>query len=217
MTVEWTCLLSSASAPPPEALGRRARKGTWQAEIRDFKTRQVLLVSHDEPLAAYWFVDPEEHRAATAAGVGLLGWASDERRPDGLLIGELAGVHWTCFVELKSSLEHRDPEKQVPAEHALDQVAGAAMHFHPTAGSHGRAHHDRWADGSDPLEVVPRKDHRVVGVVVALRRVPRPPPRRALALGNTRVPLRTVQLPMTERNRGETTFDELLRHAGVVD
>ncbi len=213
------CSLSSALAPTPTHALRRGAllKGSWQVEIRDLKTRQVLIVSHDEPLAAYWFVDSEKGETAAADGVGLLNWGPEERRPDGLLIGAMAGQDWACFVELKSSLEHKDPKKAVPAEHALDQVASAAKHFHPAAGSHGRAHHDRWADGSDPLEVVPHKDHRVVGLVVALRRVPRPPPRRALELGETKVPLRTVQLPMSERNCGQTTFTELLRHAGVLE
>lgn len=218
MSVERACSLAAARAPSPDDdRDRKARRlHPWRVELRDLKTHQALFVVHDEPLAAYWFVDPEQQAAAATLGIGLLAWTVDERRPDGVLIGERDGVSWVCFVELKSSLEHKDPRKQVPAEHALDQVAGSAKHFHPSPRSHGRIHHDRFADRSDPLEVVPEMGHRVVGVVVAFRRVPRPPPRRALDLGTAKVPLRVVHLAMSRDNRVETTFTDLLRSASVL-
>jgi hypothetical protein len=199
-------------APPPE-VRERPRKGTWLVEIRDAKTKQSLLVEHDEPIDAYVFPDPEalppEERGAPL-------WAEGERHAEGVLVGELDGVSWVCFVELKGSLEHKVAAKQAPAERALSQLEGSARHFHPAAGSSGRAHHDQFVDGSDELEVRPSKQHRVVGLLVALRRIPRPAPRRALALGAMEIPLRTVQLSMTEPSRTRTSFRDLLKAAAVL-
>lgn len=199
-------------APPPEGVGK-PRKGTWLVEIRDAKTMQSLVVEHDEPIDAYVFPDPET-RPRTERTASL--WVEGERHAEGVLIGELDGESWVCFVELKGSLEHKDAKKGAPAERALDQLEGSARHFHPTPGSPGREHHDLFADGSDELEVQPSKLHHVVGLVVALRRIPRPPPRRALVLGATEVPLRTVVLSAAERNRTRTSFRELLRAAAVL-
>jgi hypothetical protein len=37
----------------------RPRKGTCLVEIRDAKTKQSLLVEHDEPIDAYVFIETE--------------------------------------------------------------------------------------------------------------------------------------------------------------
>jgi len=205
-------LLSSHRAPAP-AVDDKRRKRVWLVEIRDQKTRQSLLVEHDEPVEAYVFVDPE---VSAHARRGAPRWQPGERHADGLLVGELDGEAWVCFVELKGSLEHKDPTKGAPADRGLDQLEGSARHFHPLQGTRGREHHDAFADGSDELEVRPAKNHRVVGLLVALRRAPRPPPHRALELEQSQVPLRTVQLSMTEPNRTRTTFRRLLDTAGVL-
>jgi hypothetical protein len=205
-------LLRKHRAPSPN-VREKLKRGTWLVEIRDEKTKQSLLVEHDEPIDAYVFVDPE---VSARAGREAVEWAEGERHAEGVLIAELDGEAWVCFVELKSSLEHKGGKKETPAEHGLDQLEGSARHFHPAPGSHGRAHHDRWVDGSDELEVQPAKQHRVVGLLVALRRMPMPPPRRALVFEETQVPLRAVRLSMTEPNRTRTTFRELLGAAYVL-
>src|SRR6185436_15774177 len=142
-------------APPPQ-LKEKPRKGTWLVEIRDAKTRQSLLAEHDEPIDAYVSPDPET-LPRVRRGASL--WAEGERHSEGVLVGEIDGAGWVCFIELKGSLEHKDAAKQPPAERALDQLEGSARHFHPTSGSIGREHHDRFADGSDELEVRPSKGH----------------------------------------------------------
>jgi len=198
-------------APPPQ-VKERSRRGTWLVEIRDAKTKQSLLVEHDEPIDAYVFLDPETLPRARRSSL----WAEGERHAEGVLVGELDGEGWVCFVELKGSLEHKDTTRQSPAERAFDQLEGSARHFHPTPGSTGREHHDQFADGSDELEVRPSKRHRVVGILVALRRSPMPPPHRAIVLEDMAVPLRTVRLSMTEPSRTRTSFRELLRKAAVL-
>lgn len=205
-------LLSTFLAPDP-TVDEKPKKGTWLVEIKDEKTRQSLVVEHDEPLEAYVFVDPE---AAKRSRRETAKWGEGERHAEGILIGEVDGDAWVCFVELKQSLEHKNEARQHPAEHGFDQLSGSASHFHPTPGSHGRDHHDQWADGTDPLEVLPSKNHRVVGLLVGLRRVAMPPPQRALRIGDTQVPLRTVRLAMTEPNRSRTTFRGLLDQAKVL-
>jgi hypothetical protein len=205
-------LLSTFQAPEPR-VDDKPKRGTWLVEIRDEKTKQSLVVEHDEPLEAYVFVDPE---VAKAAGREAAAWKEGERHAEGILVGELDGEYWVCFVELKQSLEYKDANKQEPSEHGFDQLAGSSEHFHPTPGSHGRDHHDQWVNETDPLEVVPVKNHRVVGLLVALRRMATPPPSRALRLGDTQVPLRALRLPMNEPNRNRTTFRDLLEQARVL-
>jgi hypothetical protein len=197
----------------PPVVREKPKKGIWLVEIRDAKTRQSLLVEHDEPIDAYVFPDPET-LPRKERGASL--WASGERHAEGVLVGELDGQSWVCFVELKGSLEHKRAAKQAPAERALDQLEGSARHFHPASGSLGREHHDQFADGSDELEVRPSKRHHVVGLLVALRRSPMPPPRRAIVLGDVEVPLRTVRLSMTEPSRTRTSFRDLLKSAAVL-
>jgi hypothetical protein len=205
-------LLSNHRAPAP-AIADKPKRGVWRVEIRDEKTKQSLIVEHDEPVAAYVFIDPE---VSARARRGAPRWQPGERQADGLLVGEIDGEAWVCFVELKTSLEHKDPTKSAPADRGLDQLEGSARHFHPLPGTRGREHHDSFADGSDELEVQPTKGHRVVGLLVALRRMPMPPPRRALQLEQSQVPLRTVRLSMTEPNRTRTTFRRLLDEARVL-
>lgn len=195
--------LSPFRAKPPA--GEQPTKRKSIVEIRDPKTKQSLVVEHDGPLDGY-VIDVE-----------AAGWAEGERHPDGLLVGVLDSQWWVCFVDLKGSTKGTKPDKQSPAEHALDQVEGGARHFHPLeVGSHGRRHHDAWDDRSDELLVRPDSEHRVAGIVLALRHVPRPAPRRSVSLGDVRVPMRVVQFNMTEPNRSRLTFPKLLEDAGIL-
>lgn len=205
-------LLSDHRAAEPN-VKERLRKGTSLVEIRDAKTRQSLLVEHDEPIVAYVFQDPEtlppERRGASL-------WAEGERHADGVLVGEIDGESWVCFIELKSSLEHKKAQRQSPAERALDQLEASARHFHPSPDSAGQQHHEQFVDGTDELEIQPSRRHRVVGLLVVLRRIPRPVPRRALDLNQMEVPLRVVQLSMSSRGQTRTSFRNLLQNAAVL-
>ncbi len=194
--------LSPFRAAAPE--GWKKKKRHWVVEIRDPKTKQSLVVEHDEPLDSY-VIDVE-----------AAGWGEGERHPDGILIAELGDTAWVCLIELKQSAKHKGQE-QAPAERALDQVEGGARYFHPEpVPSRGRAHHDQWANRTDELEIYPTKEHRVVGIVVVLRQAPRPPPVRGLRLGEKNVPLRVVQIPMKEPNRAIVSFTRLLADAGIT-
>lgn len=183
-------------APPPP------RRGVWRALVEDPRTRQALVLEGDEPLASYRLDIPEG------------GWREGEKHPDAVVIGTLDDVVWVCFVELKGTLRlPRDGEE--PSARALTQLEGGVHHFHPTAGSHGAVHHQQWQAGADDLDPQPLPRHRVVGVVVAFRHVPRPPPRRPLTVGPTRVDLRVAQISANERNRVTLSFRELLERAGI--
>lgn len=100
-------LLSNHRAPPPD-ISDKPKRGTWLVEIRDRKTKQSLLVEHDEPIAAYVFDDPETSALSRRDAPY---WQEGERHAEGILIGELDGEAWVCIVELKASLEHKDPRK----------------------------------------------------------------------------------------------------------
>lgn len=185
-------------APPPR------RKGVWRALVEDPRTKQALVLEGDEPLASY--------RLDVTEG----GWLAGERHPDAVVIGTLDDVVWVCFVELKGTLRPSvDDDDQPPSARALTQLEGGVHHFHPTLGSHGAVHHQQWQAGADALDPQPLPRHRVVGVVVAFRHVPRPPPRRPLTVGPTRVDLRVAQISANERNRVTISFREFLERAGI--
>ena len=192
--------LSPLEAGAPE--GFKRKKGEYAVEIRDKRTTQSIVITHDEPLAGY-HLDVAETQ-----------W-EDENHPDGVVIGELDGKAWVCFIELKGTMRPRE-DKAVPAEKALEQLRGGVSHFHPEGASHGTAHHEAWADDTDPLLVKPPKNHRVIGIAVGFRQVPRPPPVRPFKLGPTAVMLRVVQVPSNERNSVTITLRNLLRHAGQL-
>lgn len=100
-------LIGDYRAPSPQVKEKeKPKKGSWLVEIRDVKTRQSLLVEHDEPIDAYVFPDPET-MPRMRRGASL--WADGERHAEGVLVGELDGESWVCFVELKGSLEHLAP------------------------------------------------------------------------------------------------------------
>jgi hypothetical protein len=197
--------LSPFRVGPPS--GTKRGKKSWVVEICDQKTKQSLVVESDEPLAGY------------TIDVAKAGWKEHERHPDGALVGEVDGDAWVCFVELKGTLRTRE-QKQPPADHALDQLEGGVRHFHPlnrgtTAASHGAEHHDRWVDGSDPLDVRPTIDHHTVGIAVAFRQVPRSPPQRSPQVDSVEVPLRVTQIAMSKPNRATCSFKKLLENAGL--
>lgn len=198
--------LSPLFALPPK--GFKQKKRQYAVEIRDERTKMSIIVTHDAPLAGY-NLDVQEAQ-----------WKQGEKHPDGVIMGELNGNVWVCFIELKGSMRPEE-DKALPAEKALEQLEGGVRHFHPEGLgtgrlSHGAEHHAAWADDEDPLEVKPSKDHRVIGIAVGLRQVPRPPPLRPLKVGPTRVSLRVVQLSSSERNSVTVTFEELLKHAGEL-
>ncbi len=195
--------LSSLAVGAPE--GFKRKKGEYVVEIRDERTMQSIVITHDEPLAGY-------HLDVAEANWG------DENHPDGVVVGELGGEAWVCFIEMKGTMKAKE-DKADPAEKALEQLAGGVLHFHPEGmgtpnASHGGTHHNAWADGSDPLDVRPSKNHRVIGIAVGFRQVPRPPPMRPLKIGPTRVSLRVVQISSNERNSVRLSFKDLLKHAG---
>jgi hypothetical protein len=78
-------------------------------------------------------------------------------------------------------------------------------HDEPLAGYHLDVTEAEWKDP---------KDHRVIGIAVGFRQVPRPPPVRPLKLGSTAVMLHVVQVPSNERNSITISLRNLLKHAG---
>lgn len=180
--------------------------GIYAIEIADERSEQVIAIESDKPLAGY--------------NLEAVTWAEGERHPDGVVIGEHDGMTWVCFIELKTSMKQKT-DKQDPSERAFSQLAGGVSHFHPvgrgtTGASHGAEHHDAWTRGIDHLDVMPAKDHRVLGIAVGFRQVPRPPPTTVVNVGTMRVRLAAVQISGSERNRATTTFDHLLRRAGAI-
>lgn len=179
-----------------------AGKGQSVVFVEDARTAQRLVVESDEPLAAY---------GLDRDGV----WPEGEPHPDGVVIGELDGEVWVCFVELKGTLRAK-AEKEVPSEKALRQLEGGVRHFHPLDDTNGAEHHERWSRQADLPRPTPAPNHRVVGIAVAFRHVPRPPPNRVVALGSQRVPLRVAHLSANQRNQVRLGFRQLLRVAGFL-
>jgi hypothetical protein len=200
-------LLAGFLADPPP--GRKSTKRIHVVEVQDPKTKQSLVVESDEQIAAY-VIDVESAK-----------WATGERHPEGILVGACGGEDWVVFIELKGTFRPK-PNKELPTKHALDQLEGAVRHFHPIGRrtnevSYGAAHHDQWANGADELEVLPGKGHRVLGIALAFRQVPRPPPTRDVTVSDSDIPLRTAQVSMTSANQATVTFRDLLYLAGALD
>jgi hypothetical protein len=134
------------------------------------------------------------------------------KRPDGVLIVELDGVTWVCFVEMKGKLRE---------ERAFAQLKGGAEHFGPSsrAGgrrSHGDEHHDAWAAAKDLVSPLPSKGHRVIGLFVTFRAVARIPPRPPALVAGRPIAMRAVNVPKKKPNRAEIDPRKLLREAGVL-
>jgi hypothetical protein len=181
-------------------------RASYVVEIWDEGSEQSVVIESAEPLAGY-------NLEATA-------WGDGERHPDAVVMGEVEGIVWVCFIELKTSMRPKE-SKQDPAQLALGQLEGGIVHFHPTArgtsaANHGAFHHDQWEHQVDMLEVTPPKHHRVLGIAVGFRHVPRPPPTNVVPVGAARVRLAVVHLSGAERNRATTTFSNLLRLAGAI-
>lgn len=189
-----------AGPPPSEQIRRNIRV----VEIRDPKTRQSLIIEHDQDLSG-WNIDTEE-----------AGWDHGEPHTDGLLVGHLDDEVVVCFVELTGSLsdELASNKKETIAQRKLRQLEGAARHFHPTgrgtpSASHGALHHDAFAAGRDDLDPRPSANHRVVGVVVANRqgsRAPTPPAK----LGPTTMPRQFRVIPARTRQVARISFRDLI-------
>lgn len=179
---------------------------TYSVEIADERSEQSVVIESTEPLAGYSLEEAE--------------WPEGERHPDGVIVGQVEGTIWVCFIELKSTMKPKE-DKENPGARALSQLEGGVRHFHPenrgmAAAGHGSGHHDRFAHGSDELEVTPPKNHRVIGIAVGFRHVPRPPPTATVEIGNSNTRLVIVPLSGNERNRRVISFRDLLRLAGEL-
>lgn len=184
----------------------RGTKASYVIEIYDDGSEQSVVIESTEPLAGY--------------NLEAADWKEGERHPDAVIVGEVGGVVWVCFIELKTSMRPKET-KEDPALRALGQLEGGIVHFHPvergtTKANHGAFHHDQWEQEKDIIEVTPPKNHHVIGIAVGFRHVPRPPPTNLIRVGTARVRLAVVPLSGSERNRAKTTFSNLLRLAGAI-
>ncbi len=189
--------MKSLSSYPRDEV-EHLRSGRHRAALVEPKTGQRIELSSDEPVVVYRF-DEEDGQWETGS-------------PDGVMIAQVDGASWVCFLELKGSAAF---------EKAFQQLEKAAIHFAPAArgsgGSrtHGDEHHDHFANGTDALEVVPAGNHAVVGVFVTFRQLPRVLP-KTVSLAGKEVRIIAIQLTKRHPNRAETTPRELLRKAGVI-
>ena len=184
--------------PTPTLSGRRHSRDRYLASVRDRRTRQEIIFTSRERLRSFDLEDPER-----------AGWREGEKHCDGLVVGSVEGESVVCFVELKGTHDDR----------AIEQIAGAVDHFHPTsraggARGDGDAHHDRWAAGEDSWPHMPPADHRVVGVAISFHRVSRTPP-TFRALGGKTVRVVAVQVTR-ERNQAVVPLEQLLRNNGLL-
>ncbi|MBL8933915.1 MAG: hypothetical protein JNM69_05145 [Archangium sp.] len=190
--------LSDLQLPSVSQQKRRTR-----VEIRDQKTRQTVAVESDDPLTGYHLdVDDAD-------------WEEGEPHPDGVIVGIVDDTVWVCFIELKGTLAAKEG-KEDPSDKAFRQLEGGVSRFHPHPDSVGEAHHRAWRVGTDRLDLLPAKDHRVVGVAVAYRHVPRPAPHKPLRIGRTLVPLKVVALHGNVANLATIEFRQLLVSAGLL-
>lgn len=176
--------------------GHQRRKGVRAVEFKNTRTRQAITVESAEPLTGY--------------DLDAYPWPEGTKNPDALLVGEVDGEPLACFLEMKGRLD---------VQKAPVQLESAARHFHPTGrgtahATQGARHHDDWARGADPLTVTLPANHRVVGLAVAFRQVPRPPPTPSVTVGQHTMPIRFVQLSNVA-NEARVDFRELLRKARV--
>ncbi|HYO51468.1 hypothetical protein [Archangium sp.] len=186
---------------PPKKGGPNA---SYAVQIEGGRSGQILVVTSDEPLVAYQLDDPEH-----------LTWPEGIRKPEGVLIGELDGQSYVVFVELKAS---DDPEKGKKGKmvDATEQLQSMIEHFHPYGRSggrrrHGDEHHDRWRSEEDVLEVMPKREHAVVGLALFRRLGGRTPP-VVQRVGGRDVIQVFAPFHGALRNRLERSFRELLSH-----
>lgn len=176
----------------------RLSKNRVMVAIEDPRSRQRLEIDSDDELAAFR-LDGHD-----------ISWLQGEKHPDGVLIGCVDGATWVCFIELKGRLDNNDPPR------GFDQLLGGVDHFHPSGPeSHGGQHHGRWLRGLDQLPVSTDHQHRVVGLIVAMRGGARAPSQK-LRKGPKEVVLATVPASMAERNVVRVSFRELLERAGLL-
>jgi hypothetical protein len=187
----------SLSSYPRDAVDY-LRSGKHRVALVEPKTGQRIELSSDEPVVVYRF-DEEDGQWETGS-------------PDGVMIAQVDGASWVCFLEMKGSAAF---------EKAFQQLEKAAIHFAPVErGSggprtHGDDHHDGFENGADALEVLPASDHAVIGLFVTFRQLPRPLP-KTMSLAGKEVRIVAVQLTKQHPNRAETTPRELLRKAGMI-
>jgi hypothetical protein len=196
--------LSNLPARQPSKKG--GTKAAYAVQLDGGRSGQVLVVTSDEPLVAYQLDDPSVE------------WPEGVRKPEGVLIGELDGQSYVVFIELKAS---DDPEKGKKGKvvDAAEQLQSIIEHFHPYSRSggaygHGDEHHDRWSNGDDELEVMPRREHAVVALALFRRLVARTPP-VVQRVGGREVIQVFAPFHGASRNQLERTFRELLSHVTV--
>lgn len=191
----------------PAVVDRKKSKQERVVQLSETKSRQVLVVTNDDELAAYQ-LDTEGRR-------------DGEKMADGVLLGRLGDRTIVCFVELKSHLRTEEGTED-PSARALAQLASATQHFHPFGRgggehAHGDDHHDAWRDGEDELAVRPASDHEVIELVVAYRAVPRRPAEPPRRVGATLVHRKVVQVSPAIANRAEKSLVQLLQLAGLSE
>jgi len=187
------------------AEGPEKKAARFAVQLSDPRSGQVLVITSDQRLVGYQL----DQRAAE--------WGEGQKRPDGVVLGTLAGKSYVCFIELKSSMKLRERGQGDPAAHALEQLHGAFNYFHPfNTSSSGDAHHDAWRNGDDRLAYLPDTMHEVIGLAVGYRHVPRPPPTAPiLPMGTKRAIRAVVQISTSQANRAEIAFARLLQLAGI--
>lgn len=200
-----------ALAPLREPDLKPPKGARYAARVRDPKTKQELVVTSAEPIAAYCLDD--DHRVP---------WPHGEGHTDAVLIAELDGSPVVLFIELTQSLQlakKRGSQVEVdPMVRKTKQLDGAVAHFHPAARtgavrSHGDEHHDAWASGEDVLPLLPDAEHRVGAMVIGFHQQARTPLGAAVVGGRT--VKRAVWSPVpSSRLSGTVAFRDLTRQLG---
>jgi hypothetical protein len=174
-------------------------RGTYRGAIVDPRTNQRLELQGDDRFVVYTLDD------------AIVTWGAG-KKPDGILIVDIDGRTWVCFIEIKGKLD---------SERAFAQLTSGAEHFCPGQRSggnrtHGDEHHDNWTNGLDDLRVMPGSDHRTIGVFVTPRMLPVTPPRPPKTIGGRAFPVRAVQVSKEKPNRARISPRELLRKTGLL-
>jgi len=183
----------------PQDDEQHVASGAYRGAIVDRRTNQRLEFAGDDPFVAITLDD------------NSVEWNTG-KKPDGVLIVDIDGITWVCFIEMKGISD---------TERAFQQLEGGARHFCPNgrsggARTHGDEHHDAWTAGEDKLHVMPTNDHRTIGVFVTFRALPQRIPQPPLQIANSSFVRSAVQVSKKKPNWAEVSPRALLRKAGVI-
>jgi hypothetical protein len=187
------------------------RRGPYKGWVTEPKGKQRLSITSDEVPFLVYSLDPQD-----LVGRKRVDWPEGQKRPEAVLIASRAEGSLVCFLELKASLK-TDPEKH---RRAMAQIEGGVQHFAPTGRmggvrSHGDDHHDRWSSGDDLPATAPDNRHRVAGIVVAFRQLPRMPPEPPRTVCGKEIVISVVQVSLEKYNQASITLEGLLRKARI--